>query len=167
MTIKWKPSARPRRLAAGLSASSAWRSRLPGQWLLRGACLTEDRNLATAFDMRPRCKLCQTQAGPFILIQIKVRGTSPPQNFSMQWTPIANAPFDCDLELAVLDEMALMLLHSPVAALPADGLTLKQKTRSTCARRIGGNGPQSPRSCAVMLDEVLRRPRLTWSSQLQ
>ena len=42
--------------------------------------------------------------GREILIQIKVLGTSPPQNFSMQWTPIANAPFDCDLELAVLDE---------------------------------------------------------------
>jgi hypothetical protein len=87
-------------------------------------------------------------------------------------------PFDCHRRLpthrsiAILSwpfstMMALMLLHSPVAASPADGLTLKQKTRSTCARRIGGNGPQNPRSCAVMLGGVLRRRRLTSSSQLQ
>ena len=38
------------------------------------------------------------------LIQIKVREVLTPQNFSMEWAPISTAPFDRELELAVLDK---------------------------------------------------------------
>jgi hypothetical protein len=38
------------------------------------------------------------------LIQIKIGRTTPLQPHSMQWEPIASAPFGRELELAVLDE---------------------------------------------------------------
>ena len=100
------------------------------------------------------------QAGTLILIQIKVRRASPPQNFLMHWAPITTAPFDRDLELAVLDEDGAHALHSPVAASPADGSMRKQKARSTCARRIGGNGMQSLRTALCCRRASLHRRRV-------
>jgi hypothetical protein len=63
------------------------------------------------------------------LIQIKLLDVVSPDNFSMQWKPIASAPFDCDLELAVIDRDGPHALVFPCRRILGSWMSVETKQR--------------------------------------
>ena len=59
------------------------------------------------------------------------------------WQPASNAPFDCDLELAVIDRDGQHALVFPCRRIPAAGLTLPPGTGWTCDRPLAPLGGQA------------------------
>ena len=53
---------------------------------------------------------------------IKETGQGPPNHAVMEWLPIDNAPYDVDLELAVIDEEGPHALVFPCRRIPAGWL---------------------------------------------
>jgi hypothetical protein len=53
-------------------------------------------------------------------MRIKTNGRELPINVRMEWQPIATAPYDCDLELAVIDAEGIHLVMRVDAGLHAD-----------------------------------------------
>jgi hypothetical protein len=55
-------------------------------------------------------------------MRIKTNSDELPINVGMEWQPIATAPYDCDLELAVIDAMGTHALVFPCRRIPAGWL---------------------------------------------
>jgi hypothetical protein len=58
----------------------------------------------------------------------------------MEWNLIDTAPFDRDLELALIDSEGAHSLSFPVVVLKAGGLRPKLRNAFTYARHTGGAG---------------------------
>ncbi len=55
-------------------------------------------------------------------MQIKADGSRLPNRPAMEWQPVASAPYDLDLELAVIDAKGIHALIFPCRRIPAGWL---------------------------------------------
>jgi hypothetical protein len=63
------------------------------------------------------------------LIQIKAHVVPGADKCRMDWQPITSAPFDCDLELAVIDKTEVHALAFPCRRIPDGWLNVATKRR--------------------------------------
>jgi hypothetical protein len=123
--------------------SKQWIARIRSLKLLRRKSL---RNRARERDpVRIRTKVLKSFGFSHLASQSRVSdlnqsvGIAPSDNFDMEWKPIATAPFDRDLELAVIDCRMLLCFH--VAVFSTVGSTQRRKRGSmVCDRRTGESG---------------------------
>ena len=66
---------------------------------------------------------------PRVLIQIKAHVVPGADKCRMDWQPITGAPFDCDLELAVIDKTEVHALAFPCRRIPDGWLNVATKRR--------------------------------------
>jgi hypothetical protein len=75
-------------------------------------------------------------------MQIKMARATVLYKIKMEWHSISDAPFDRDLELAVIAKMGYMLSCFRAAVFSADGSNQRLASEYIFAPRIGGNGLQ-------------------------
>jgi hypothetical protein len=84
-------------------------------------------------------------------------GLAPSNYFNMDWQPISTAPFDRDLEVAVINYHGTHALAFPVGRILGSWINAKTKSGSRCTRRTGVAGNESPSGASASFWWVARR----------
>ena len=93
-------------------------------------------------------------AFPPILTKINAYGEELPDHFQMEWQRIATAPFDRDLELAVIDAQGPHTLVFPCRRVLRVWMRQGQTNQSMCTQHTGaiGTTPSPLFSLALLLE---------------